>query len=111
MRSIYKAIAAALLIVALAAAVIQIPNTKNNSHLIDGEQLQHILESAEYPTDAAETAVLSAASIVGKVHYFWGGKSFCMGMIPNGTPQKPLRARGILLPARFVHTGSTVLAL
>ena len=63
MKSIPRIVAAAALIAACAAAVILITSTKNSSPLIDGERLQAISDAAEYPSEAAETAVLSVFSM------------------------------------------------
>lgn len=94
MKTVLKFIAAAALFAVCAAAAILIMNANKSSRLIGEEQLQAILSSAEYPTEAAETAVKSAASIVGKVHYFWGGKSFCIGEDPEWGVEKTVASEG-----------------
>ena len=94
MKNLFKLVAALALIAACVAVVILAVNVKNSAGLLDEGRLRAILDSAEYPSDAAETAVVSAASIVGKVHYFWGGKSFCIGPDPEWGEEKTVTSEG-----------------
>lgn len=85
-------IAAALLTVC--AAVLLILNLKSGSTPLDTHQVAAILDAAEYPNEAAKTAVSSAASLIGSVRYFWGGKSFCIGPDPEWGKAKTVASEG-----------------
>ena len=62
--------------------------------VLEGDALSAALEEAEYPSAEAETAVRSAASLVGKVHYFWGGKSFMLGPDPDWGKERKVTSEG-----------------
>lgn len=81
-------IAAAALIAALAVFSCRKP------FIIDEAALSELIENADYPNAEAETAVRAAASLVGRVHYFWGGKSFCIGEDPDWGCPKTVTSAG-----------------
>ena len=91
MKPSRRNIAAAAFLIVCIAALILIVNYEKRSRpmVLDAEQTALVLSSAEYQGAAARTAVESAASLIGKVHYFWGGKSFMKGPDPDwGTERK-----------------------
>lgn len=61
---------------------------------ISEKQLESVLEGNEPLPDEVETVVDSAASIVGKVHYFWGGKSKSVGWDENWGKLKEVVSEG-----------------
>ncbi|MCR5809593.1 MAG: C40 family peptidase [Clostridiales bacterium] len=91
-----KTISAAVFLLVCIAALILIIRYENNSRprLLNGEQTASLLEAAEYPSEAAKTAVQSAASLIGRVHYFWGGKSFMTGEDPEWGVEKTVTSPG-----------------
>lgn len=81
--------AAAVLAAALLIALLAFRSPK-----LEGEALSSFLEEADYPCGEAKTAVLSAASLVGKVEYFWGGKSFMIGEDPAWGEEREVTSSG-----------------
>lgn len=79
-RSAKLIVSAAALLMALAAvvAVVLIINRDRYYELTD-EQAAAVLEANEYLTPEQRTVVEAAASLKGRVHYFWGGKSRTIG--------------------------------
>lgn len=83
----------AALVLILAAAALLIGRL-SSSRGFEGARLSSLLEEADYPSEEAKTAVLSAASLVGRVRYFWGGKSFCIGEDPEWGVEKTVTSEG-----------------
>jgi len=48
-------------------------------HYIDDAEIQQMSARSEYSTEAQRTLAESALMLVGKVNYFWGGKSYTVG--------------------------------
>lgn len=94
MKTFAKISFAVALLIVCAAAVMLILDHNKSAHLLNEDQVSAILECADYPSEAAEKAVSSALSIVGKVHYFWGGKSFCVGPDPEWGKDKTVASEG-----------------
>ena len=96
MKKLLKIIAAAAVVLAAAAltAALLAKLVGKKEAPIGGELVSRILEEAEFPNESAETAVRSAASIIGRVHYFWGGKSFCVGEDPEWGRNKVVESSG-----------------
>lgn len=56
---------------------------------LDESAVASAMEGNEYPSAAAETAVAKAVSLIGRVHYFWGGKYDKPGECPEwGSPRE-----------------------
>lgn len=54
----------------------------NEIRYFEGGELEAIIARNEYSSDERRIFVESALSLVGKVTYFWGGKSYSMGPDP-----------------------------
>jgi len=67
-----------LLILALSAS----PHTRRYEALSEGE-IEAVRKSAPLESSQREAVVDAALSLVGKVHYFWGGKSSAVGFDPH----------------------------
>ncbi len=81
---IFAAAAAALLITALLCSCSLL-----NSGPLSQERIDEALERNEYASEDRRAVVEAAVSLVGKVTYFWGGKSYAIGPDPDwGTPRE-----------------------
>lgn len=47
--------------------------------ILDDAEIQQMSARSEYSTEAQRTLAKSALMLVGKVNYFWGGKSYTVG--------------------------------
>lgn len=47
--------------------------------ILDDAEIQQMSARSEYSTEAQRTLAESALMLVGKVNYFWGGKSYTVG--------------------------------
>jgi len=79
------ALALLALLIAAAAVVYGVIGIADARRLVilDNEQIASVLEANEYNDESSQVIAEAAVSIAGKVHYFWGGKSRCIGPDPN----------------------------
>mgnify|MGYP001080985169 CR=1 FL=1 len=74
------AVCFALLIMLIAAATYYFACRGTEYRILDDAEIQQMSARSEYSTEAQRTLAESALMLVGKVNYFWGGKSYTVGM-------------------------------
>lgn len=81
---------------ALVCAAVRLLNGKNAERLVvlDEEQIRAVLTANVYDDDSSRAIAEAAASLAGKVHYFWGGKSFCVGPDPEWGEPRTVTSQG-----------------
>ena len=78
-----------LLLAAACAAALLINASSGRMKVLDSEQIAAVLENNDYADDRSRIIAESAVSLVGRVNYFWGGKSYCVGPDPAwGEPRQ-----------------------
>ena len=93
------AVCFALLIMLIAAATYYFACRGTEYRILDDAEIQQMSARSEYSTEAQRTLAESALMLVGKVNYFWGGKSYtvapdlCFGVIFNWARKKPKRLK------------------
>lgn len=79
----------AVLAVAAAAVTAWLVLRSNRLVVLAPDEIQTVLSANEYESGRQRVIAESAASLVGRVHYFWGGKSYCVGPDPEwGSPRE-----------------------
>ena len=73
------AVCFALLIMLIAAATYYFACRGTEYRILDDAEIQQMSARSEYSTEAQRTLAESALMLVGKVNYFWGGKSYTVG--------------------------------
>lgn len=73
------AVCFALLIMLIAAATYYFACRGTEYRILDDAEIQQMSARSEYSTEAERTLAESALMLVGKVNYFWGGKSYTVG--------------------------------